>query len=193
MSSKYDFKAFVAGADPAFSMDFFGYVIAGITEQGLIRLVKLKMWDRIDWQPIKREMYGDFKRFDWAQMLIDEANARALISDLTAMHVKVKGYKFTNPSKHALVQNLQLTLEANLIDWPKREMLPAQHLAIFNELMQQVGEQDELHERTVVQYRHPANRHDDLFWAFCLALYAAKQYLSKAKVQIGSFKFKGSN
>lgn len=193
--SKPNFKAFVAGGDPAFSMDFFGYNILGITddkEQPRIRIVKLKMWDQIDWQLIKREMYGDYRRYEWQRFLIDQSNARALISDLQAMHIRVEGYKFTAPSKHALVQNLELMLTDNYIEWPKRESLPSQqHVAVLNELIQQLGEQDELHERAVVQYRHPANRHDDLFWAFCLALYAAKQYIVKAKPKIAAFRLGG--
>ena len=168
---------FVSGGDPAFEYDYFGYIVLGIMPNKHVRFAKMKLWQQIDWSIIKRGIYGDFKKYNWAKFVLDEANNRALLNDLHDMGVIVEGRKFTAVNKHEMVQNTELILQEKLIEWPDIKKLEPAQVRLLTELTTQLESQEELHERTVVQYKHKPNQHDDLFWAFNLALWAAKQYI----------------
>ena len=48
------------------------------------------------------------------------------------------------------------------------------------ELKSQIKEQERIYSSSgLVTYQHPENRHDNQFWALCLALHAAKENLVK--------------
>lgn len=175
-------RAVVGGGDPAFAEggDFFGHVVLWIMPQKRIRFAKIKAWQGIDWLIIKRELIGDHKRYNWSNYLVDATRGPELVRELERSGVRSEGYIFSATKKHALFQNLEMVLNEKFIQWPDISKLPPDQARILSELINQTQNQEQLHERVVVQYRHKEGEHDDLLWAFCLALYAARPYLVQA-------------
>lgn len=138
-------------------------------EQPTARLVIDKQWPHLPYKQVVKDTRMLWRKYRWQNMLMDRGSAGdSVIEDYQALHLPVEPINFTAPTKHDMVQLLYLLLDKGRLKLPVKGA---------DELKAQIKEQ----ERNVgahITYSHPENRHDDRFWALCLALKAASRYLT---------------
>jgi hypothetical protein len=137
-----------------------------------IRLVHLATWRRFDWQAWKEEMKEKQAKFHINRLYIDKTNNLSVEKELRSMGFSIEGMSFTNKSKQDMIRNVTKILATGDIVMPVSASLvsPSQR-KLLEELTLQLSEQEYSQDSSNSKLRHPTGRHDDLFWAFCLALY----------------------
>jgi hypothetical protein len=164
----------IGGLDLAALVDYSALCIIQVNEQqqedGICIVNAVKIWDHGGgYRKIIREMSDIYHAKGLKVLGVDEsAVGGPVIEELKALGLYVNPCKFTNYSKDAMIQDVRLALEDKKLIIPRKGS---------GKLLEQIHGQ----ERSVSQagntiYQHPSGGHDDLFWALCIAMYAAKPY-----------------
>ena len=114
-------EIYVAGLDLAKVADFTVLTILDADAQ----VVFLDRFHRIDWSQQVGRVHTACTRYNDAHVLVDSTGAgEPVYESLCKAEVRVEGYKFSNASKAALIDNLALMLEQRRIVLPRPELAP---------------------------------------------------------------------
>lgn len=193
----------IGGCDPGKMNDYFAY--ADITiEKGVATLKSCKQWLHKNYDeivPVVAQRY--FKanlRFlavdstGQGQVIVDLFNARGVRTQDINYGNKVHPIWVTEDSKVAKLS----PIKHEMIQWyrwcafQKRVKFPEfGKKKLDDELMQQLKQQEllqgadpEHHENAKIQYGHPSGTHDDLAWAFLMALYVGRPWIEANGVHV---------
>jgi len=148
-------KQYVAGCDLAKLVDFMVTVI--MDQNG--HVVAFDRYNKLEW-PLQRQRLIELCRKYHARLLIDSTGiGDPNYDELKRSNLPVEGYKFTNASKKALVENLSHLIEKQEISFPKIQTL-IDELHMFGYKITEGG---------VVSYGAPEGYHDDSVIALALA------------------------
>lgn len=175
----------IAGLDVAFESDFMALVIVEKISNSPIKLVHLATWRRFDWQTWKQEMKEKQSKFHINRLYIDKTNNQSVEKELRSIGFSVDGVSFSNKSKQDMIRNVtKIMATGDLVMPVPSSLVSTSQKKLLTELSLQLSEQEFSNDSSNSKLRHPVGRHDDLFWALCLALYrfTAKQ----------SFRFDGA-
>lgn len=162
----------IAGLDVAFESDYMALVIVEKTLDDPIRLVHLAIWRRFDWNTWKQEMKEKQSKFHINKLYIDKTNNLSVEKELKSMGFSIEGVSFTNKSKQDMIRNVTRLLSTEDLVMPVSSQLESlTQRKLVEELLLQLSEQEYSQDSSNSKLRHPTGRHDDLFWALCLALY----------------------
>ncbi|MBM3898207.1 MAG: hypothetical protein FJ358_06775 [Thaumarchaeota archaeon] len=166
---------YYAGQDLAKRRDFTALVIIRIEEQddsdeSIARVVGVKQWPHVDYNTIIQDTEALYEKYKWENLGLDKSTVgEAVIEQYDAKYIPVEGMAFTAQSKHDMVQFLLMLLQQKRLKLPRKGA---------EELKIQIQEQERVYSTAgTMKYQHPENRHDDQFWALCLALHVAKDDL----------------
>ncbi len=162
----------VAGLDVAFTSDYMALVIVEKGSDKKIRLVHLATWKKMDWQAWKDDMRSKQSLFGISKIFVDQTNNQSVVMELKNLGINAQGVSFTNSSKRDMATNLTKLLLTRELVFPISEKIqsPWQH-KLFEELFNELAEQEYAHDSANPSLSHPSGQHDDLLWALCLAVH----------------------
>ncbi len=128
-------------------------------------LVYLDRFSRTSWGVMKRRTASALKRYNRAPAWVDSTGVGdPILEDLIRMGAACRGYRFTNETKAALVENLILMIDEKRIAIPPVQEL-VDELLIFEARNLPGGS---------VAYGAPAGYHDDCVISLALAAWGAR-------------------
>ena len=163
-----------AGQDLAKRRDYSTFVIIRVEEpedgEPISRVVGVKQWPHVDYKQIIEDTALLYLKYRWRMLGIDRSTVGdAVMEEYEAKGIPVDGVLFTAQSKHDMVQFMLMLLQQKRLRLPRKGV---------EELKAQIVEQERIFSPSgIVKYEHPEKRHDDQFWALCLALHVAKETL----------------
>jgi hypothetical protein len=123
------------------------------------QVVYIDRFNQLDWGFQKLRIAEVAKRFNRPKMLIDSTGVGdSIFDDLKKLNLNVEGYKFTNQSKNALIENLSVAIDNKEIFYPNDELL-LNELSAFGFEASRSG---------VVRYNAPSGMHDDMVISLAL-------------------------
>ena len=152
----------LVGVDLAKHQDF--TVLTAMDESG--QVVGFDRFQQLDWVFQKQRIKGFAERFDGKVLMDSTGVGDPIFDDLSRMGLDVEGYKFTAPSKKALVENLSTMLDNDEITYPEIPEL-INELRIFGYKMGPSGN---------VSYSAPEGYHDDCVVSLALAAWLKGSY-----------------
>lgn len=174
-----------AGFDIAKKQDYAAIVIIKIVEDraylvGLKQYPKGLHYDHL-WEDVLR-LYR-MRRLRWRVMAVDQGNVgEVAVEELPKRHIPYEGVMFTAPKKHAMVQGINNLYQQKRLILPQNPKVSALEI---QELKSELAEQErKVSAASTPLYQHPESRHDDLFWALALAIYAARRRLFHAEGRV---------
>jgi hypothetical protein len=176
----------LAGIDLAKLHDFSAMVGLEI-QKGVATVLKPKVWPHVDYTVVVNEATEIYRRNRMRLLAVDATGVGEPISEMFhARGVITEDIKFgeyvdwTNvygnreraPVKHAMMEYGRACLQAQ----PPKVVF---HKKGSEELIQQLKEQELIvSAQDKPTYAHPEAHHDDLAWAFLMALYASRSWLT---------------
>lgn len=98
---------YVQGADLANRNDYFVSAIFDITDPAAVIFSEMVRYRQRGYTQIKDSITQGYQRFHQAPTLVDATSlGESVVEDLNLQGVPAEGYKFTNQSKHEIVQEL---------------------------------------------------------------------------------------
>jgi hypothetical protein len=179
-------KSVICGLDLAKVHDYSALVGLEVCDH-VAKIVLIKPWPHVNYEVVVADTVKIYKKLEARILAIDATGVGEPISEmLTREGVKVEDIKFGSyveytqpwgdreraPVKYAMMEYARACLQHD----PPRVVFPA-HGA--EELIQQLKEQELIVGPTDrPTYAHPDGRHDDLAWAFLMALYVARTWIT---------------
>jgi len=150
-------RTVVIGCDVAKHTDW-TVLIAMDAETG--RCFAMERFNHLDW-PIQKERILGFVRKYRGRLILDASGVGdPIYDDLKQVCSDIEAFKFTEPSKTALVQRLSVALEQRRVSWPASwEILTAEMRRYEYEISPRGG----------IAYSAPSGYHDDCVMALALA------------------------
>jgi Terminase RNaseH-like domain len=151
----------------------------------------LKIWPHVDYNIVVRDTAEIYHRMRMRQLAIDSTDAMVepIAKMLATSSVSTTGIKFGESinwkspwgaeervsTKQAMVEFARACMQQKKVKLPKRDISETS-----DELLTQLREQEIANgaDAGQMRYTHPSNSHDDLAWAFLMALYASRRWLS---------------
>lgn len=153
------------------------------------KVVGIKVWPHVDYHVVVGDTTEICRRKDVRMLAIDATGVGAPISEMFAVRgVKTEDIKFgeyveyTNPwgeherapVKYAMMEYARACLQAQ-----PPQVVYSRKSPEGEELHRQLSEQQLIVGPTDrPTYAHPEGRHDDLAWAFLMALYTAREWIT---------------
>jgi hypothetical protein len=154
-------ERYTAGLDIARSRD---YTVLTILD-GKGSLVYFDRFQETSWGVMKRRVVSALSRYNRAHAWVDSTGVGdPILEDLMRMGASCRGYKFTNESKAALVENLILAVDERRITIPPIQEL-IDELVIFEAANLPGGG---------ISYGAPSGYHDDCVISLALAAWGIK-------------------
>jgi hypothetical protein len=173
---------YYGGQDLAKTYDFSALAVISVekpegSKESVAQLRGLKVWGHCDYSIVFEDTDRIYQRYLWRKLSVDQGNVgEYAVEEYKKRGIPYEGVKFTAPSKHALIQLLVMMLQ------DKRLSLPARS---YPELKRQIAEQERVIRASESPlYEHPEGKHDDMLWALCLALHAARKELVRPRALI---------
>lgn len=165
----------VVGSDLAKHVDF--YCNIGLRLNGDV--VAFERYNKLDWVLMRQRSIGFCQRLGDAYLLIDSTGVGDPVYDeLTREYRNVQGYKLTNPTKKALIENLSIMLDNDQIHFPGNPETKEfdSNLGLdFNVLKNELESFTyELQPSGLISYGAPEGLHDDCVIALALAAWQLK-------------------
>lgn len=153
---------YVMGTDLAKAEDF---TVSFVIRQDTGMVVAWDRFQGITWDMQVPRISALAKRYNNAKILIDSTGLGDPVYDtLRTAGSNIEGYKFTNPSKEALVRGLMIALENNEVTYPEIPEL-INELEAFEYTQGVTG---------IMKYNAPSGYHDDCVIALGLAVEAGR-------------------
>lgn len=161
--------------------------------RGSAEVVGMKIWPHVDYSIVVKDTVSLYHREGMRMLAIDATDAMVepIQTMLTSQGVLIADIKFgeyvdwTNPwgtiehapIKHAMIEYARACMQEKIVHLPKTGSSET-----GDELLRQLREQEIVKgsENGRIVYGHPENRHDDLAWAFLMALYVSRPFLTGA-------------
>lgn len=158
-------KTYFGGLDLAKRVDYSAFVLLELKDGHLTQRGQ-KIWPHINYRVVANDMYKINQKYRMRLIGFDRSGVGDGAQELFSRELPMKPIISSLPTKmeiinflHSLFHNKKLLIKDK-------------------ELYKQILEQEEhKSEAGNILYRHPSNRHDDLFWALGYACYAAKGML----------------
>lgn len=172
-------KAVVAGQDLAKYRDYATYISLGIIDK-VARLERVFIWPHTDYSIVA----ADTKAFyieDHCRLLgVDRGNAaEPVLEQYAKMGLRVEPVQFSLATKNDMVNFTRNLLQRKIAGTPPYLALPRSDAGLVGELKRQIKEQERIiGAAELPRFDHPEGRHDDLFWALCIACWMARQELT---------------
>ncbi|MEM3092356.1 MAG: hypothetical protein QW776_00430 [Candidatus Nitrosocaldus sp.] len=174
MNSANNVKRF-AGLDLARIKDYSALVVIEVNnsidssndDQGkTMTVVDAIEYPHIPLEDVAERIKGKYEEHRWSLLYIDATGFGGAVAYdiLAAKNIPCRYIIFTNGMKNEMINNL-ITLIAG-----KRLKIPRE----YDRLIEQLLQQRRIVTSSSVKYEHPVGKHDDLFWALCLACIACK-------------------
>ncbi len=165
----------VTGSDIAKNVDY--YVNISLRLNG--EVVGFDRFHKLDYPFARKRTINHCRGFGDSYLLIDSTGVGEPVYDeLTREYLNVQGYKLTNPTKKALIENLSIMLDNGEIWFPgdpdKKEFsttVDSQFPELKNELESYTYE---LTPSGLISYNAPEGLHDDCVVALALAAWQLK-------------------
>lgn len=152
-------RTYRLGVDLAKHQDFTVITAIDLTT---FKVFIAERFNQIDYPLQKSRITSQHFRFNGAAITIDSTGVgEPIYDDLSADHIPVTGYKFTEQSRRDLLTNLQILLEQEIIKIPNDEIL-LDELRSF---------QYELSDSGRVKMVVPDGLHDDMVMSLALAVW----------------------
>jgi hypothetical protein len=180
----------IAAADPAKLNDYFAYADIKIQNKKA-RLLSVKEWAHKNYSVVIPEIAQRVNSVKARFLVVDTGGVGEPIKEMFRMRgVRTLDINFGeyvdwqdpwsgNRSKvsvkYAMVQYCRYCSQLGLVELPNNVPRLQEQLK-EQELVQ--GADPEHHEDTRVKYGHPSGTHDDLCWAFLMALYVSRRWLT---------------
>jgi hypothetical protein len=163
-------------------------------QKKIAKMIGLKQWPHVDYSIVLRETSEICREKKVDQLVIDSTDmlVEPIIDLLEASGVSTSGINFgrtidwTNPwgknerasIKQAMIEFARACMQEKKVKLPKQgtNKTSDEFLAQLRE-QQIVGGSNSGH----VRYAHPRGRHDDLAWAFLMALFESRTWLSSGR------------
>jgi len=152
-------ETYVGGLDLAKVAD---YTVLTILDADA-RVVFVDRYNRLDWSVQVGRVYAACQKYNDARVLVDSTGVGdPVYESLCKADVRAEGYKFSNASKSALIDNLSLMMEQGRIELPNPELCP--------ELVEELEQfQFSVTESGTVRSGAPGGQHDDMVVSLALA------------------------
>jgi hypothetical protein len=168
--------------------------LCGITIRNYAAEVSgLKIYPHVDYSVIIRDVVRIYREQKMKLLAIDSTDAMVepIAGMLSANGVATSGINFgrsedskdswgrteRKPMKQVMIEFARACMQEGRVKLPKRGIGKT-----ADELLNQLREQQIVsHDGGRVRYDHPNNSHDDLAWAFLMALYSSRKWLSPSK------------
>jgi len=177
-------KVVIGGLDLGKYHDYSALVVIEVENQVAIPMAP-KVWPHVDYHVVVADTVEIYKRRALRMLAIDATGVGAPISEMFwTRGVKTEDIKFGEyvdytspwgsheraPVKYAMMEFARACLQEGKVKFPKRGL---------EDLIQQLQEQQLIVGPTDrPTYQHPEGKHDDLAWAFLMALYTARPYIT---------------
>lgn len=135
-----------------------------------ITVVDAIEYPHIPLEDLAEKIKGKYEEHKWHLLYLDATGfGGAIAYDIfTAKNIPCRYITFTNRMKNEMISNL-IALIAG-----KRLRIPHE----YDRLIEQLLQQRIIVTNSSVKYEHPVGKHDDLFWALCLACIAYKDAMN---------------
>lgn len=155
-------REYVMGTDLAKTQDF---TVSYVVDRLRRKVVAFDRFQHISYDMAIPRVAELSRRYNNAEILLDSTGVGEPVFDmLRTVGARCQGYKFTNPSKEALIRGLMLALENKEITYPEEEVLISE-LECFEYKTGSTG---------LIRYGAPEGMHDDCVIALALAVHAAR-------------------
>jgi hypothetical protein len=128
---------------------------------------------QLDWVLQRRRITDFARRFNGRILLDSSGLGDPVYDELSREYEKLDGYKFTEPSKKDLIENLTIGLDNNEVWLPDNQLLLSE-LEIFGYEMTKSGG---------TKYHAPEGYHDDCVIALALARWQVKNFSGREDVK----------
>lgn len=134
-----------------------------------ISVVDAVEYPHLPLEDIAERIRSKYDEHGWSMLYIDATGFGGVLAYdiLAARNVSCRCITFTNRLKNEMINNL-IALIAE-----KRLRIPR----VYDRLVEQLLQQRRVVTGSSIRYEHPAGRHDDLFWALCLACLAYRDMM----------------
>jgi len=167
----------VAGQDLAKLQDF-STIVELTVKDNKARLTAIKQWPHTDYSVVMRQTKELYEKRHWRVLGVDETSmGEPLVESYKTMGLNVEGIKFTLITKDEMIKYTRSLLQNKMLSIGTRGA---------DELRAQIKEQEMIitvsagndPDNRRYRYGHPQGRHDDQFWALCIACYTARPWLT---------------
>lgn len=162
------------GLDLARYRDHSAFILLKIIEGSVQRaeLQALKLWPHVQYSVIEQDLLEYMNQYGMMELAVDGTNEISFSERLKALGLPVNSLRFSAALKHEMVSDVLLFLGQGKV------LLPRMRGKGAEELLAQIREQERtISQAGTIRYEHPQGRHDDLFWAFAMAVHVARPQL----------------
>lgn len=153
---------YFGGYDPAKRIDQAAFILLAY-EDGVLSQAGQKVWDRINYAEQGEDILKIQRKYRMTKLCFDRTGVGDAVLELFSKEIPMEEVITSLPKKieminflHSLFQNKKLVIKDKVL---------------YEQLMEQ---EQHITEAGNIQYKHPASKHDDVFWALCYACFAAK-------------------
>lgn len=163
------------GSDLAKNLDY--YVNIAIRQNG--EIIAFERYNKLDWVFMRHRALEFCRRFGNAFLLIDSTGVGDPVFDeMKREYGNVQGYKLTNPTKKALIENLSIMLDNGEIWFPGNPQTKEFSSALSSDFPVLKAELEsftyELAPSGLIHYGAPEGLHDDTVITLALAAWQIK-------------------
>jgi len=120
------------------------------------------------------------RAFNFRKLVVDKTGVGdPIVEELHNIGLaNVEGIVLTETNKEEVLSRLRIQME-------QRRLAVSYHTLLIDQMNEQQYEYRKpktAQERIHLKFKHPVGRHDDVLWAFALAVYAAKQRLDRSRI-----------
>ena len=163
-------RFYVMGVDLAKTEDF---TVLTIIDSVTRNVVHIERFQNVMWKDQKLRIQDLALTYNNALCWVDSTGVGdPIYEDLMSAGVSCEGYKFTNESKHKLIEQLAIAIEQRKITFPNHDYF-VQELLNYEYSITDAGR---------IQYSAPAGKHDDCVISLALAVWGIRSYLYEAQV-----------
>jgi hypothetical protein len=190
-------KLIVAGQDFGRYHDYSAFVALQITQRepkNLARVLGVKPWPHVDYSIVTRDTISLYHRIGARMMGIDATDAMVepirtqyTMAGLTIEDIKFGEYtEWVSPlgekehatMKQAMIEYARQCYQEGYLDTPVMGISPDVDQLIVQLKEQEILDAKHGQETVRVRYGHPSGHHDDMAWAFLMALYVSRPFLT---------------
>lgn len=163
-------RYYVIGVDLAKTEDF---TVLTIIDSVTRNVVHVERFQDVSWREQKLRIQDLSFKYNNALCMVDSTGVGdPIYEDLQNAGVSCEGYKFTNESKHKLIEQLAIAIEQRRITFPNIDYF-------INELL---NYEYSITDSGRIQYSAPSGKHDDCVISLALAVWGIRSYLHEAQV-----------
>lgn len=156
---------YILGIDLAKHTDF---TVITVMELSTGKVVNIDRFNQLDWSTQKARIVSMWTKWNKGTVIVDSTGVgEPVYDDLRNAGIPIHPYKFTNPSKKLLIQNLMVAIENGSITIPNTYDTLVNELELFEVQITRSG---------VTTYNAPDGMHDDCVISLALCTHLVQNY-----------------